>query len=174
MIRGRWMSSALALVATVALGLVATPSPASAALTTFRLLNYHSEMCIGIAADGNAGNWYCTRNSDQAWHWGAPSSVDANFRQLINGDNKCLAVSGDSLTLGTRIVGYPCTQTLDQYWAPAIWMSWAPSPPQSWFALMTLHSRPRICAIQGGLNTNGQPVVTWDYQGHEDQWWQQY
>jgi hypothetical protein len=87
--------------------LTGIPHPGSqlqpAANGTFQIHNAGaSGKCIGISYY-IAGDWNCTTNPDQTWHWG-----DANaygWYQLVNGNGQCLAVAGGSDKAATAIWG---------------------------------------------------------------------
>src|SRR5690242_18139176 len=87
------LRAVLLTLALVATGLFMAASPAAAA-STFRIQSTDFGKCVGIETTHNfAGDWTCTHNPDQTWHWGA-EIAGSGFRQLINGNNKCLATSG--------------------------------------------------------------------------------
>jgi hypothetical protein len=100
-------------------GLTGIPRPGATALATggFQIHNANPNSpgkCIGIS--GNlAGDWNCTTNPDQTWHWG--SAIASGWYQLVNGKGQCLAVNGASDSAGARILGWSCVGSADQYWA---------------------------------------------------------
>lgn len=73
---------------------------------------------LGIAG-GLAAIYTCTTNNDQTWHSPAGSCHPTypTYCMYVNGDSRCLAVNGGNIYNGSRILGFPCTGSLDQYWA---------------------------------------------------------
>lgn len=153
----------------VATGLSAAGSPAAAA-GTFNLVNHSTGRCIGIETTHNyAGDWTCTTNPDQTWHWGA---ADGNFHQLVNGNGKCLATSGGDDAQGTRLIAYTCLGigSTDQYWA--FGPSLGPGPYLvNDRASGDLTTAAWIVGVSGGSAANGAALVLWVPVSHPDQFW---
>src|SRR5581483_8401330 len=60
---------------------------------TFHIRNDKaSGKCIGIASIGYAGDWNCTNNPDQTWHWGDRAGA-SGWAELVNGNGQCLSLS---------------------------------------------------------------------------------
>jgi hypothetical protein len=90
-------------------------APAHASTTvTFALLNYHSDLCLGISK-GLAGQWPCTYKNDQAWHQGP--RTPSGFGELENDNGGCLAPANGSTAAGVRLVSTNCTQEIYKWWA---------------------------------------------------------
>lgn len=138
------------------------PPAADANPLAFQIHNFNADgKCIGIA-NGLAGDWWCTNNPDQTWHWGAANA--AGWQHLVNGDNQCLAVNGVSTADGARILGYLCVDSLDQYWMPA------PFPASGQLYIVNHNSR-KIVGVDGGSTDNGAALVQWPPQAPPAQLW---
>ncbi|GAA1501427.1 hypothetical protein GCM10009827_010840 [Dactylosporangium maewongense] len=177
----------LPVVAVVTL-LAATPAPASAQAAAGRtpaqsqadsgpapegrIYNRNAAKCIGIA-NGLAGIYTCTTNNDQTWHSPAGSCHPTypTYCMYVNGDGRCLAVNGGNIYNGSRILGFPCTGSLDQYWARAL----DPNQNSVEHNLMNLKGGLEGCAcvlaVQSISTYNGAPVVLWASNGSADQHW---
>ena len=148
---------------------IAIPQSRAGVLGGFRIHNYNaSGKCIGIA-NGLAGDWDCTSNPDQDWHWGYP--IAPGWRELVNGNGQCLAVNGASTSAGARILGYECVKSEDQYWATED----SPVAGQSYLvnykARFSRSATGRIVGVAGASTANGAPLVLWPAEGHPDQFW---
>jgi hypothetical protein len=128
--------------------------------------------CIGIS-NGLAGLWPCTSNSDQTWRWGACLNNDcsSNWRHIVNGNGACLAVNGASTNLNSRILGYPCGGSADQYW-------WYFSTGSGWANLVNYHgwvdgaAQAWLIGVAGGSTATGAALVLWSADGSDNQYWQ--
>lgn len=146
----------------------------------FNLVNYHSWQqgagnykCIGIAGsppDGNAGDWSCSGQPDQAWHWGA--SNPQGWTQLVNGRGQCLGVAGGSDSAGARIVGWSCLGSghPDQYWAPGSSVFSGADTLLNYNGYANGGSA-WLIGVQGGSLANGAPLVLWSSNNNPDQSW---
>jgi hypothetical protein len=154
-------------------GLVIKAIPASGG--SFEITNFEFPKCIGISGappDGQAGDWDCTTNPDQLWHWGNAFPSDPDFRQLVNGRGQCLGVAGGSDQQGALIVGWTCLGTghPDQYWAQEFRLNGTPG-------LMNEHgindpsATAWLIGVQGASSANGANLVLWPDTGHPDQEW---
>jgi hypothetical protein len=104
-------------------------SSADFSLISFPTVEWKTPLCLGIAANGQAGVWPCTYRDDQNWHLGKESGN--GFYQLVNGYDKCLTDPNGSHTQGTRIIAEDCDTPLDyQYWGYA---SASPGADVYWF-----------------------------------------
>lgn len=140
---------------------------------TFSLLNYKSWQqgagnykCIGIASNGNAGDWSCTGNPDQTWHWGGSKAQgNAVYWQLVNGNGKCLGVAGGNTQQAAQIVGWSCLGTghPDQYWAFGLSYYSGSNP--------LINYSGYVAGVGGGSLANGAPLVLWSYTYAPDQAW---
>jgi hypothetical protein len=150
-------------------GPVTIPQPRVGVQAEFRIHNYNARgKCIGIA-NGLAGDWDCTSNPDQTWHWGEANKE--GWRELVNGEGKCLAVNGGSTDAGARILGYACVKSSDQYWE-----FWSTPPWDGWSTLMNYKgwiwgSSGWAVGVAGGSTANGAALVLWSSEGHADQIW---
>lgn len=134
---------------------------------TFNIHNFNaSGKCLGIDGTGLAGDWTCTSNKDQRWHWG--SEIGSGDRQLVNGNGQCLAVQNGNIFQGARLVAFTClgSDHEDQYWAVGQAVPGG-TPiyndvgfPQGW-----------AVGVQGGSTGNGVPVVLWEPDGSNNQVW---
>jgi hypothetical protein len=127
------------------------------------IVNQYTGKCIGIA-NGVAGDWTCTHNADQTWHWGA--SVATGWYQLINGNGQCLAVDGGTIRQGSRILGFKCVGSADQYW----WR-YAGVGPISNYKGFSDPDTAWVIGVGGGSTSNGAPVVLWPDDGSTNQLW---
>jgi hypothetical protein len=82
------------------------------------IINTHSGLCLGIAANGDAGQWTCTGHADQTWHTGARAGT-STYYQLINGNGQCLGIASANTDEGARAVSTTCNGHADQYWFAA-------------------------------------------------------
>ena len=131
---------------------------------TFQIHNVRAAgKCIGISA-GLAGDWNCTTNPDQTWHWGPANSF--GFNELINGNGQCLAVSGGSVSQGARILGYSCLGTSDQYWLTGIDDDLL---NYNWVANVSAVAS--VVGVGGASTANGAPLVLWSANTSTDQKW---
>jgi hypothetical protein len=147
------------------------PAGPAAAAATFRLENLNaaaSNRCLGIAGT-DAGIYTCTNNPDQTWHWGAVNG--GQYNQLINGNGKCLGVGGGSQARGARIGAFNCQGTghPDQYW------TFIQSEATNCYYLFNYGGLEGgvawVAGVGGSSTANGAPVVLWDQELHEDQYW---
>lgn len=126
--------------------------------------------CVGIDASGFAGDWNCTSNSDQTWHWG--SAAAQGWLQLINGNGKCLGVQGGGDANGTRIVAFTCLGTghPDQYWAPGAAGNGG-NNINNFQAFFDPNTPAQLIGVSGGSTANGAPLVLWFSDGTANQFW---
>lgn len=147
-------------------GLVMTASSSGG----FRIHNSNARgKCIGIAPSTWAGDYYCTTNPDQTWHWGAANK--AGFRELINGQGKCLGVNGGSTTPGALLRAWPCNGHGDQFWHSEFTST---SPAYILNYQSTEHGNGDIVVIgvKYGSTANGAALIQWPAEvGHTDQMW---
>ena len=120
--------------------------------------------CIGISG-GFAGDWNCTTNPDQTWHWGPGNSF--GYDELINGNGQCLAVSAGSVSQGARILGYSCLGTSDQYW----YRDPTSDSLYNYNAVFNGSSTADVVGVSGASTANGAPLVLWRANGSADQKW---
>jgi hypothetical protein len=145
-------------------------TPRAAAASTFRLASFINQgKCIGIAGT-DAGDYTCTNNPDQTWHWGAPNA--AYDYQLINGNGKCLGVAGGVITKGARIGAFNCQgpSHADQYW------SFIQSEAVGTYYLfnykgLTGGGDAWVAGVSGASSGNGAPIILWSQELHYDQYW---
>jgi hypothetical protein len=136
----------------VLVGLAAAPAQAG---TTFTIYNLNASKCVGIAASGEAGDWNCTGNADQTWHWGA-GAPGSGYSQLVNGNGQCLATNGNK---GNSVYATVCNPRNGyEFWA---WST----------ADYIVSSSGEILAVSGGSTANGAPLIMWDATGSADQFW---
>jgi Ricin-type beta-trefoil lectin domain-like len=146
-------------------GLVITGSSSAG----FRIHNSNARgKCIGIPPSTWAGDYYCTTNPDQTWHWGAANS--AGFRQLINGQGKCLGVNGGSTVEGALLRAWRCNGHADQFWSTET----VPNHHVDWILnYQSSYVNPDIfvIAVLNGSTANGAAVIQWPANEHADQMW---
>ena len=132
----------------------------------FQLHNVNaSGKCIGISG-GIAGDWTCTTNPDQTWHWGPGNGIGWN--QLINGNGQCLAVSGGSEAQGARILGYTCLGTADQYW----WENTNDLHLYNYKAYADFPSSGGwVVGVNAASTAYGAPLILWPWNTSSDQEW---
>ena len=137
----------------------------AAASGTFNIYNYNAfGKCIGIA-HGTAGDFYCTTNPDQTWHWGAANST--GWKELVNGNGQCLAVAGGSTSAGASIIGYSCIKTADQYWA----LGSGFTQLFNYKGTFDTNGTGWVVGVAGGSTSNGQRLVLWWEDGTDNQLW---
>lgn len=130
--------------------------------STFSLVNENAAKCIGIDSSGYAGDWYCTTNPDQTWHWGD----NETFSPLINGNGQCLGVQNGSTAQGAFIKGGTCNGAADQLWtADMICVV-----NNNYFCLFNYNSG-WVIGVQYGSPSNGAHLVQWINDGSPDQEW---
>ena len=160
---------ALATAATaILIGLSAIAAPAARAqvrpavnwpwLGTQALWNVHSQRCLGIAADGNAGIWNCTYTGDQEWTVG--SALGPGYHLMVNNKNQCLYATGGQ---GSQVKAGLCNLTTSMGW-----MYYTDSYGR---AVFKNESTSQILAVYGALTANGSKVVTWADTNGADQAW---
>lgn len=147
--------------------LVVTPNiPASG---TFNIHNYGaSGKCIGISGN-NAGDWNCTSNPDQTWHWGG--AIATGWYQLVNGNGKCLGISGGSDAVGAQVVAWGCNGNADQYWALGSSSYPGANTVLNYKAWFDPNTAAALIGVGGGSTANGAPVVLWSSDGSPNQSW---
>jgi hypothetical protein len=134
---------------------IVTTATASAAPSTFDLVNYISHYCLGISG-GNAVQAPCTESADQTWHWGA-SYGSSTYEQLVNNNNQCLGIAGSSTTEGVDVVASACSATrLDQYW----WTIYY-GGGYSWFVN---YNSGLVIGVLAGSTSPGAVIVQWVWQ----------
>lgn len=131
-------------------------------VTTFAIHNVNATgKCIGIAADGIAGDWNCTGHADQTWHKQNFNSV--GFYQLVNNNGACL--SGGNDTQGAAVYATTCnTGDFSQFW------SFATNSYISNYAA-NVQGFTMVIGVYGGSTNNGAALVMWPPKGHTDQFW---
>ena len=119
--------------------------------------------CIGISGY-IAGDWLCTTNPDQTWHFDTNQCITAYYCHLVNGEGKCLAVAGGVNADATEIWGFNCgnSNNPDQYWGQT-----AGSP----FNLVNYMAGHRVLGVWGGSTDNGARLVLFHYDGTSNQYW---
>jgi len=146
---------------------------------SFRLHNVNAVgKCIGIDGSGLAGDWTCTTNADQTWHWGTdPILPNTNWDQLINGQSVngqpvCLGVQGGSDAMGARIVAWPCLGTghPDQYWNLGQ-SNFGGFNILNYQALFDPNTPASLIGVAGGSTANGAPIILWSNDGTQNQFW---
>jgi hypothetical protein len=148
------------LVGLATLATVSTLSVNAAQASTWdQIYNWNSNKCVGIDS-GLAGIWNCTNNPDQTWHWGDDYLGVYAYRQLVNGNGKCLGVQGGSTAAGARVVAWTCNGNPDQYWLY-----------NSFYNTVTNNNSGMILGVSGGSTANSAAVVQWYNNGHPDQSW---
>ncbi|MDG6109135.1 RICIN domain-containing protein [Dactylosporangium aurantiacum] len=169
------MQTFLRRVVLPAVGLMAlfvlVPVSPAAAIEPKQIVNNHSYRCLGVA-NGLAGIWLCaTSSKDQAWHRDECHPVYYTYCLVKNDRDECLAVVGGNTTNGSRVLGFPCTKSEDQYWAPYYGtLNWRDnltnlraSRANGW--------QPYVLAVDSIRTDNGAPVVIWRWNGSADQSW---
>jgi hypothetical protein len=136
---------------------------------TFNILNANAVgKCIGIS-NGLAGDWDCTSNPDQTWHWG--QSIFRDWLELRNGNNQCLAVNGASTGANARILGYPCVGSPDQYWKLFVNLDNGSAQLVNFNGWRDRHGEGKVIGVAGGSKENGAPLVLWWPDGSPNQDW---
>jgi hypothetical protein len=149
------------------------PRPLSQILTpsdTFQIHNFNAlGRCIGISGY-LAGDWNCTTNPDQTWHWGSPNGW--GYNQLVNGYGQCLALAGGSHDLGTAIWGFNCLglDHPDQYWA-LVSNGDGTFQINNYKAVSATFTDATLIGVSGGSTDNGAPLVLYRPDGTRNQSW---
>lgn len=154
------------------MGLVLTPTiPGVGNSGDFNIHNANARgKCIGINASGDAGDWNCTTNPDQTWHWGA--AISSGWFQLVNRNGKCLGVAGGSDARGARVVAFTCLGTghPDQYWALGA-AGFGGNNINNFKAFFDPNTPAQLIGVSGGSTANGAAVVLWSSDGTANQFW---
>ncbi len=84
--------------------------------------------------------------------------------------NKCLGVSGGSMSQGAAIVIWDCNGSMDQHWM------WGVAGNTDTFAnenpFWHNNGQYMVVGVKSAATGNGAPLVLWGYQaGHNDQLW---
>src|ERR1700761_36798 len=157
--RIRLLATMVMLSLMCALAPVLTAGAASAAPSTFDLVNYVSHYCLGItggASDAAAIQWACTESADQTWHWGSQYGT-SGYDQLINNNNQCLSIAGSSTAEGADVVTAACNlHRLDQYWSTIYY-----GGGYSWFVN---YNSGQVIGVLGGSTAQGAAIVQWVWQ----------
>jgi hypothetical protein len=129
-----------------------------------------ADQCLGIDREGQAGNWYCTFENDQAWdlgrEWGS-----SHYYELVNKKGQCLGVSGASKAEGARVVGFACIPSHpDQYWTFDQINNPPPYGNTGDDAIVNLNSG-YVLGVSGGSPDNGAAIVQWPWNAEINQWW---
>lgn len=79
---------------------VALSAPASATNNPWehRLRNGYGK-CLGVTASGYIGQWTCTNNNDQIWHWD-------EYSHLLNRNNACIGLEHGQVVQGENLVTF--------------------------------------------------------------------
>jgi hypothetical protein len=139
-----------------------------AATGTFQIHNANAGgKCIGISYY-LAGDWNCTTNPDQTWHWG--NAIVPGWSELVNGNGQCLAVAGGSDKAATAIWGWNCVGSPDQYWKffpngdgtgrIVNYHGWIDPDAEAW-----------VVGVWGGSTENGARLVLYWPDGTRNQDW---
>lgn len=170
----RLIGALLSIVAATATSSAFIASPASAETPYLWISNGDmSNRCIGIA-NGLAGAWRCTDTPDQKWKITDEclpySPGQPAFCRIHNQLGQYLAVNGGSLSTGARILGYPYTDSLDQYWGLTYINGGV------FFRFINarsylLGSPNTAVGIDGGRLDNGAAVIQWFPDGSNNQEW---
>ncbi|MEV0404984.1 RICIN domain-containing protein [Actinoallomurus sp. NPDC050550] len=162
-------ANAVSTVASSVTGAATAPSSAIPTSGTFSLYNWKSSLCLGINARGAAGQWICTGNSDQTWHWSAYQPGNTGYRQLVNGNRQCLGVMGASTEQGARLNASECAGTSrpEQYWYVN------PVAPITGGRALTVwnYKTQGVIAVSGASTSNGAPVIQYHCICSPDQYW---
>jgi len=143
-----------------------TAVPAEAA-TTFRIHNVNaSGKCIGIDASFNGGEWYCTNNADQTFHW-AGASAASGFSLLENNNGWCLGTwRSDATFEGDRIIAKACDSQND------ISQGWKLVRAPTGYYIEDFDGL--VIGVASGSTANGAALVAWVPITHSDQYWALY
>lgn len=136
----------------------------------YSFLINHDGKCLGIRDgrdDAPAIQWPCETSKNQLWKFG--TCITGFGCQLVNEDNQCLGVSGESTMKGIQVVGWTCNGHPDQYWeAGAV---------GDYSVIINEHStmadqQSMVLGVLGGTTNQGQPIVQWPYvAGAPNQLW---
>lgn len=116
--------------------------------------NDNSGLCLGISAEGTAGQWTCTGADNQAWK----SVAYGDGYYLENASGQCLYA--ESTADGTQVyagTGEYCTQDTDD------WVTWI------YNANGTITPRTdssAVVGVAGGSSAQGAHVVMWNPGGN--------
>lgn len=150
-------------------GLTPGRSHLVAASGAYNFLINHDGLCLGIRDgrdDAPAIQWPCETSANQLWKFGTCINGAC---QLVNEDNQCLGVSGESTMEGAQVVGWTCNGHPDQYWEEATVGDYS--------AFVNEHStmadgKSMVLGVLGGTTNQGQPIVQWPYvAGAPNQLW---
>ncbi len=143
--------------------------PAITDAVSFRIVNYKSGRCLGIA--GGADNapavlWNCVNGSaNQSWHWDISVVIGGVYARLINGDGECLGVAGGSQKEGADIYGWSCAgDPYNQFWTTI-------GTGISGYYYIYNWGSDLVIGVAGGSTANGAQLVQWKMLSHSDQYW---
>lgn len=137
---------------------------------TGEIRNNQDNLCLGIAADGYAGQWVCTGQADQTWHPGSYDPYGYGFLQLINGNGKCLGVRSGAYTDASPVVAWvaaPCNGNPDQYWSGDPNTGLIDNLNGDLFNPMG----ETVLAVDAASTANGAAVIIFHLVGSPDQFW---
>jgi len=155
------LSAALALATVVAGGLLASRSPALAAVITpgqsTAIVGVRSGRCLDVSGASTANGapaqlWDCTGRSNQQWTY-------TSGQQLTVYGNKCLDAYGRGTANGTAVVIWDCNGQANQQWN--VNADGTVTGGQSGLCLAT----------RSGGTEGGTRIVLWSCNGGPDQQW---
>jgi Ricin-type beta-trefoil lectin domain-like len=157
---------AVAAFAVIGAGLVAGAVPANAA-SGVPIYNYSSNLCLGVAGSGNAGQYNCNSSEyNQQWRL---VYVGSGQYEIINGNGACLYVEGLAQANGAQLKA--STSECNQTWYIGEWTYPGAGEAQTLSAYYT--NSPWVAGISGGSLNSGAQAVLWQHQSppHENQYW---
>jgi Ricin-type beta-trefoil lectin domain-like len=152
---------AIATMLTAMAGLAATAVPASAAPAGVitpppeytEITNANSHLCLGVSAEGTAGQWTCTGANNQEWK--PVDYADGYYIQNANGQCLYAASTADGTQVYAGTGGY-CTQNTDD------WVTWTDT--NNVISPRTYQSA--VIGVAGGSMASGAPAVMWNPGGN--------
>lgn len=128
--------------------------------------------CIGIDKASQAGDWFCTTNADQTWHWDKNHCVEPSLGvwcAVVNGNNQCLATAnGGSAAPGTKLIQFSCVYSEDQMW------QFVNNSDGTWRIFNFkgfIEGEEVLIGVAGGSTANGAALVLWRDTGDRNQDW---
>jgi hypothetical protein len=129
---------------------------------------------------GQAAHIFTQTNlTSQTWSF-SPDPARPGFSRLVNGlhppppnTTLLLGVSGNNMNNGTAIIDWTPTGEANQSWNP-VNMGFNDDLGGPCFVFINANSpsgRTVVMGVSGGIITNNQPVIIWDWLGHNDQIW---
>ncbi len=138
-----------------------TPLLASLAISAPAFANWEwrlkngNNRCLGVTASGYIGQWPCTWNADQVWHYDTDD-------HLFNRNNDCIRRQHGRNQQGEQLVTFGQDDCV----------RWTAVRGESNFTDEDSQDWSLVLAIYGGHANSGAGATLWAWNGNPDQVWQ--